>query len=277
MTKGDKMKNLIVASLVICAAIGNTAIAYADDDEMGTRNWKDWDVTIGIGAEYEQVSPGIDKYESEVQPYVDIEYKDIYFIKSQYGIGAYFLKLDEDKDAMDLEIGFAIGYDFGREETDAQKELDGLGDVKGSAEAVMFVETEIGPTELEFELAKGLGSKGHNGIHGEFEAGLDGMVTRNIFLSAGAFLTYGNSKYLQSYYGITAEQASNSSTYSATYKPGSGLESYGVGFDAQYMLNKNWSLFGMTEYTRLAGDAKDSPIAKDDSFFSSTLGVSYTF
>lgn len=94
------MKKLMVASFAAFTMSGSAA-AYAEElgwrnssyehgeEEMGTRNWKDWDVTIGIGGEYGPVSPGVDKTELDALPYVDIEYKDRYFLNFERGLGAY--------------------------------------------------------------------------------------------------------------------------------------------------------------------------------------------
>lgn len=264
---------MIIKRLALGACLLPLTISPAIAQEMGTKNWKDWDVTIGVGAEYEPVSPGIDESEVGVLPYVDIEYKDRFFIKSERGIGAYVLRSQDDPE---YGVGFAIGYDEGREESDARKQLDGLGDIDGSAEAIIFAEGELSPVELELELAQGLGSDGHDGFRAEFSAGVDGMVTDRLYLGAGPFITYGDEQYIESYYGVTSQQADRSATYSQ-YDTDGGFESFGIEANARFMLTQNWSVLGFAEYTRLLGDAKDSPIVDDEGFFSAGTAIAYTF
>lgn len=241
--------------------------------EPGTRKWEDWDVTIGAGAIYGPVSPGIDKYEVTPIPYVDIEYLDRFFIKTQRGIGAYALRA-ENKD--DYGLGFALGYDPGRKEEDARDELNGLGDVDGSLEAILFAEGEIGPVDLELELAKGLGEDGHDGFRARLSAGVDTMLGDSVLIGAGPFITYGDDQYVESYYGVSAEQAARSTKFGRFDAEG-GIESFGVEASAVYLIDRNWSISTFAEYARLAGDAKESPIVEKEGFISFGTAIAYTF
>ncbi len=241
--------------------------------EMGTRNWTDRNITIGLGTAYEPVSPGVDEYEFELLPFVDIEYLDRFFLKSERGLGAYVLR---SQGGPEYGFGFAIGYDAGREESDARRELDGLGDIDPSAEAIFFAEGELGPVELELELAQGLGSDGHGGFRGEVSAGIEAPAFDRLVLGAGPFLTFADSQYMGSYYGVTSGQAARSSRFER-YDADGGLESYGIEATARVKLTQNWSLIGFAAYTRLAGDAKDSPIVENEGFFSGGAIVAYTF
>lgn len=281
------MKKLMIASLAACTIAACTILgsttAYAEErgwgnssyeqgeEEMGTRNWKDWDVTVGIGGEYGPVSPGVDKTEFEPSPYVDIEYKDRYFLNFERGLGAYLLRSEDEPE---FALGLAVGYAEGREESDARAELDGLGDIDGAAEVVLFAEGEIGFVEVELEVAKAV--DGHDGLTAELSAGVDAPVTDRLFVGVAPFITYADKKYTQSFYGVSASQAANSATYSQ-YDAGGGFENYGVELEANYKITQNWSAIASASYTRLLGDAKDSPIVDNEGFFSAAVGLAYTF
>lgn len=276
------MKKPTIASLAACAVLGSTA-AYAEEygwgdsssehgeEEMGTRNWKDWDVAVGIGGEYAPVSPGVDKTEVDALPYVDIEYKDRYFLNFERGLGTYLLR---SEDGPEYALGIAVGYAEGRDESDARAELDGLGDIDGAAEVVLFAESEIGFIEVELELAKALG--GHDGLTAELSAGVDAPVTDRLFVGVAPFITYADEKYTQSFYGVSASQAANSATYSR-YDAGGGFENYGVELEENYQITQNWSATTSVSYTRLLGDAKDSPIVDNKGFFSAGVGLAFRF
>jgi outer membrane protein len=278
------MKKLFIASLATCTLLGSALPALAtsnifqnshtkEAEGMGTRDWKDWDVTVGLGAEYEPVSPGIDETEVSPIPYVDIEYKERFFLKTQRGLGAYVLRSMEDPG---YGMGVAVSYDQGRDESDAPKQLEGLGDIDASPEAIVFFEGEAGPIELELELAQGLTSDGHNGFRAEFSAEVDAMVTERLFLGAGPFISYADEQYTESYYGITSKQAARSATYNQ-YDVSGGFESVGIEASGRYMVTRNWSVLGIAEYTQLMGDAKDSPIVDEEGFFSVGAAVAYSF
>lgn len=276
------MKKLMIASLAACTILGSTA-AYAEErgwgnssyeqgeEEMGTRNWKDWDVTVGIGGEYGPVSPGVDKTEFDALPYVDIEYKDRYFLNFERGLGAYLLRSEDEPE---YALGVAVGYAEGRDESDARAELDGLGDIDGAAEVVLFAEGEIGFVEVELEVAKAFG--GHDGLTAELSVGVDAPVTDRLSVGVATFITYADENYTQSFYGVSASQAANSATYSQ-YDADGGFENYGVELEADYKITQNWSAMISASYTRLLGDAKDSPIVDNEGFFSAGVGLAYTF
>lgn len=276
------MKKLMIALLAACTILGSTA-AYAEErgwrnasyeqgeEEMGTRNWKNWDVTVGISGEYGPVSPGVDKTEFDALPYVDIEYKDRYFLNFERGLGAYLLRSEDEPE---YAFGVAVGYAEGRDESDARTELDGLGDIDWAAEVVLFAEGEIGFVEVELEVAKAVG--GHDGLTAEFSAGVDAPVTDRLFVGVAPFITYADGKYTQSFYGVSASQAANSATYSQ-YDADGGFENYGVELEANYKITQNWSAITSASYTRLLGDAKDSPIVDNEGFFSVGVGLVYTF
>lgn len=279
-----RVKTLALATALVTAAMMplQSTVEAQDSDpeggpeskrEMGTRNWTDWNITIGLGTAYEPVSPGVDEEEFEILPFVDIEYLDRFFLKSERGLGAYVLR---SRDGPEYGFGFAIGYDAGREESDARRELDGLGDIDPSAEAIFFAEGEVGPVELELELAQGLGSDGHGGFRGEVSAGIEAPVFDRLTLGAGPFLTFADSQYMGSYYGVTSGQAARSNRFER-YDADGGLESYGIEATARVRLTQNWSLIGFAAYTRLAGDARDSPIVENEGFFSGGAIVAYTF
>ena len=59
-----------------------------------------------------------------------------------------------------------------------------------------------------------------------------------------------------------------------------GFKSVAIGMDAVWMFSENWMLTGTLAYTRLIGDAADSPLVKDKGSANQTeflLGVGYTF
>ena len=266
------MKAQLLVFAITSFLLGSAA-NVSSQEKKGTPKWEDWDITIGLEVQYEPISPGMDETKLVRMPYLDIEYKNRYFIKSDIGIGAFLVPSDVGRDYL---VGVAVGYDDGRKEADAPTLLEGLGSIDGSAEAIIFGEKELGPVIFELEFAKGLSSSGHNGFRADLSAAVESMVTERLGLRVGPFITYGDGKYIESYYGITAEQADRSAIYKE-YKTSGGFESYGLEVNAFFKLSQNWSLICSGDYTRLLGDAKDSPIVKNPGFFDVTTAIVYTF
>ena len=78
---------------------------------------------------------------------------------------------------------------------------------------------------------------------------------------------------MQSYFGVSAEQAANSGL--SRYEAKSGIKDIGLGLGLDYTPYRNWSVTGGYGYSRLQGDAADSPIVQQRNQHRLYGGVSY--
>jgi outer membrane protein len=86
-------------------------------------------------------------------------------------------------------------------------------------------------------------------------------VTLPLTLSIGATVTYGSSDYMQTYFGVDSDNAARSGL--SQFSAGSGLRDVRIPVMAIYSLSPNWHLSGGLVYSRLLGDASDSPVVDD--------------
>ena len=265
------MRKTWIASIALQAAFG-ASIALAEN-APNTQDDGDWDVSVGGGVVVGPVSPGIDAYQASPVPGFEIVYQDRVFLSARQGLGFYFFN---GNNSLDLTAGAAIGYDFGRDEEDAETELDGLGDIDGSAELKLFAEKKFGPFAIGGELAQGLSDDGHNGLRGEVDASFNTRLAETTFVSVGPFVTFGDEEYLQSYYGVTAAQAARSTRFTQNEQE-AGFESVGLKTSVRYGFADNWSLMGSAQYQHLIGDVADSPIVENEGNVSGSLFLIYTF
>jgi outer membrane protein len=103
-------------------------------------------------------------------------------------------------------------------------------------------------------------------------------VTRPLTLSAGATVTYGSSDYMQTYFGVDSDNATRSGLIQ--FSADDGLRDVRVPLLAIFSLSPNWHLSGGLVYSRLMGDAADSPVvdargSKNQLF--AGLGVAYAW
>ncbi len=95
-------------------------------------------------------------------------------------------------------------------------------------------------------------------------------------LDTGA--TYATDDYMQTYFGIDAVDAGRSGL--PVFDADAGFKDVGVGATLSYNFSERWGAFGRVAYTRLIGDAADSPVVDDegsaDQFFAG-LAISYRF
>lgn len=226
-----------------------------------------WDVSIGAGGLYKSEYPGSDEYEFIPIPYIDITYADRVFLNPYQGLGVYALNEKPYK------LGAAIGYDFGRDEGDDSR-LNGLGDVDATAEAVLFGSVAFEPFELGAEIRHDL-LEGHEGTTAEVSADFKHNWNRQTFLSLGPSLTWASDDYMNSYFGVNATQAARSQFNQ--FDAEGGLSETGLGGTLVHMLDENWFVTGVAEYSHLLGDAADSPISENDHDILTGAFVGYRF
>jgi outer membrane scaffolding protein for murein synthesis (MipA/OmpV family) len=225
---------------------------------------RDWKVTVGGGAIYLPEYEGSDKF--EVKPFP--------IFSAQFGDN---VQVDVTGVTVDLYrwegFRFAVrgGYETGRKESDSDY-LRGLGDIDPGGVVGGVVSYETGPFEVYAALNKTFG--GSEGLTGTFGAKASHRFERFIF-SADVSGTWADSKYMESYFGITSAQASSSGL--PQYTAGAGIKRLDVRASVTYMLTDNWLLTGAAGAGFLMGDAKDSPIVKDDVQPFAMLGMGYRF
>ena len=119
---------------------------------------------------------------------------------------------------------------------------------------------------------------GANGIIADFSADAVVHPATRWTLTAGPRISVANTDFMNSYYGITAAEASR--TGLAAFKASGGLRSYGAGTSARYQITDDMTALGFVEYQKLAGSAGDSPLIDDRGStdqFTVGLGLKYQF
>lgn len=265
-----------VAAGLLMAIVALPGIASAADD---------WEFVIGGGLGYGSKYEGSDEMEAMFLPVAGITWKDTVYLSTEDGLGAVVY------DDNNFTVNVNFNYDWGRDESDSS-DLNGLGDVDGAATANLSLEYDIGPVTPFIELTRHLG--GTNGLEASF--GVDTMIPLSALTGQGsgsgamgsddegangpAFLaglssTWSDDKYMKNYFGVNSTQSARSGLQQYTAK--SGLKSVTAELGFLYPVNENWEVMTMIEYSRLIGDAADSPISKDDGVVFGGLTVSYKF
>jgi outer membrane protein len=147
-------------------------------------------------------------------------------------------------------------------EASQNAELTGLSDIDASAELGLGVGYTGGFYRAFADVRYGV--VGHEGVAGEVGADLFWSASDDLVLSAGPRVQFGNDRFSNTYFGVTAAESGPSGL--AAYTAGGGIYGAGVEVGATYRLNADWGLQGSATWTRLQGSAKDSPIvAQGDS------------
>jgi outer membrane scaffolding protein for murein synthesis (MipA/OmpV family) len=224
----------------------------------------DWKVTIGAGAIYMPEYEGSDKFDVNPFPIFSAEFGE----RVSVDITGVTVDLYE---ANGFRIGVKGGYEMGRKEDDSDY-LRGLGDIDAGGVIGGIVSYEVGPFQAYAKLDKTIG--GSDGLTGTVGAKASYKYERFIF-SADVSGTWADDKHMESYFGITSAQSASSGL--AQYDAGAGVKRVDVKASITYMMTENWLVSGAAGAGFLMGDAKDSPIVKDDVQPFAMLGVAYRF
>jgi outer membrane protein len=224
----------------------------------------EWKVTVGAGAIYMPEYEGSDRFDINPFPIISAEFGD----RVSVDITGVTVNLYE---ANGFKIGVTGGYDMGRKEDDSDY-LRGLGDIDAGGVVGGIVSYEFGAFEAYAKLDKTIG--GSDGLTGTVGAKVSYQYERFI-LSADLSGTWADDNHMQSYFGITGDQSANSGL--AQYDAKAGIKRVDLTASITYMITENWLATGAAGAGFLTGDAKDSPVVRDDVQPFAMLGIAYRF
>ncbi|WBU62918.1 MipA/OmpV family protein [Paracoccus aerodenitrificans] len=242
----------IVLPLIVAASVATPTLAQSFDDATVVNRRQSVSLDVGLGAAVKPTYPGSD--ETDVVPW---------FILRN-------LEINDSTGREQQGFSFApnLGY-IGERDEDDDDRLLGLDDIDPAYEVGVRVSYHSGPMRSYLTLRKGFG--GHEGLTGEFGTEYRIDASDRLTLWAGLEAGYGDDEFNDTYFGISATDASFSD-YSE-YSPGGGINSASAKLEARYDLTPKTALLGEVKYTRIIGDAADSPITLDEDQPSVRLGI----
>lgn len=259
-----------VATFCAAVAAGTmmARIAVAEDHPPA-----EWSFTLGAGALYTPDYEGSNDYKVRPVPLVELSWRDRVRLTTRGGVGVFATPVKIDR----LRVDLGVRYDFGRDESDNDA-LKGLGDLKGGAVAVVRLGYEAGPVGLGLEVARDL-SGDREGLQATVEAeyGIGLFDGRGRF-SVTPHVTWADDKYMGNTFGITAAQAARSTRRYARYDAAAGFKDAGVSVSLGYRVTDSIMAMGRLNYSRLLGDAANSPLVKregSEDQGTALLGLSY--
>ncbi|WP_332855551.1 MipA/OmpV family protein [Duganella sp. S19_KUP01_CR8] len=182
-----------------------------------------------------------------------------------------------------LSYSAALGYRGERKEKNEKgvfgntgsAELKGMGDIKGSASAMLSLGYKpVSMLELNVSADVPL-SQRENGKN--FHAGVTAQLldAPNDQLSLSAAAGFADSKYAQTYYGVTAKQATTSNF--KAYQAKSGLYEANLMLSWQHKIDQKWSVTTMLGANHLLREASRSPLTQRKTSPTGAVYVSYAY
>jgi len=239
--------------------VQSTAAATNEGSRVSDPFSDEWKVQLGAGVINAARYPGSRDDSTHGVPILSISY-DRYFIGgvpggggAPAGIGAYLARTEHW--AIGLDVG---GGGFKPRRASDDPILRGWGDIPGTVRGGMFASYN-----MDWLSAHGsISVAGHNeGVVASLGVDAKYHATQSLTLSIGPQVTWGNSQYAMTFFGLDAAQSEIAGI--APYRARSGINSVGGSASASYLLTRHWSLAAHVSYGRLQGDAANSPVTAD--------------
>lgn len=230
-----------------------------------------WRIRVGPSAAYQPRYDGSDRYHAVAGPSIDIRYRDRFFLSTGEGIGMNVLT------GPNWRVGFGAAYDLGRRAADDLGHLNGMGNINPAPSLRLLGEYAISksfPLVFRADLRRNFG--GDNGWIGDVGAYLPMPGSSEKFSwFAGPTMTIADSRYMNSWFGVNAQQSARSGY--RRYDASAGIRSVGFGVSASLTLNKRWILTADGAFQQLVGAAAHSPITQTRASGVFDLSLNYQF
>ena len=117
---------------------------------------------------------------------------------------------------------------------------------------------------------------GHGGgVLADANVSHEWRLTPHLRGHAGVGITAADSRYMRSYFGVSAVESARSGH--AIYSPGAGLRDVGASFGLRADLGPRWVGYANASALRLLGPALDSPLTRGRFGWSTSAGLAWRF
>lgn len=227
----------------------------------------EWRVTAGAGVGVLPDYVGADSYRALPLPFVDAR-KGRFFASVLEGVGWEVFRSEH------WRVAPAVSYAGGRDDEGALSDFD---QVDGGAMAGILITWRDGPWVVDADLGAPV-SGDLEGWRARGNLLYRSPVGERWSFAAGPGVSWASEDWNEVLFQVSPEDSARSGI--ATYQPdGDYLDAHFSG-RLSYRLSHRWSVSLMARYTRLLGDAADSPIVDDEGdahqWFGGAL-VSYRF
>jgi outer membrane scaffolding protein for murein synthesis (MipA/OmpV family) len=266
-----------LATVLACAFAASHAMAY---DEVSSGIAANAGGFLGLGATYRPDYEGSDNYEAKISAFGRYNMESGRYISLGGTSGserAARLKMNILTRETPWEVGPVLQYRFKRGGDVENNKVSNMQSVPNEQEAGGFVGYHAGDLFLSMT--------GVYDIAGESDGTLfyfNGLyrlpVNDHFEMGIGAHTTWASNNYMETYFGVSGPNATNSGL--PKYNAGSGLKDAGVGLTGHYKFTKTWGMIGNVSYTRMLNDAEDSPLVKkvgDENQYTAIVALTYNF
>ncbi|MFW2588577.1 MipA/OmpV family protein [Sagittula sp. SSi028] len=157
------------------------------------------------------------------------------------------------------ELGFGFGPSFrylAERDADEYDRLEGIDDVDAALELGGRISYRWDNVEVWGAVRKGV--TGHDGVVGDIGSDMIRTYGQNTEVRFGPRLAFADEEYMDTYFNVPAGASL------AEYNGDGGLYKAGLEMTVRHDFNDAWAVEGSLGWTRLVGDAGDSPVVENE-------------
>ncbi|AIY43329.1 Outer membrane protein V [Collimonas arenae] len=264
-----------IIAVTVCGVLTSRVAMAQQVTPASSKSWlQDTQITIGLGAGAMARYAGSDEYRAVPVPVLNIVSPSGFFFDAMQGAGYRY-------DISDMFFATAaIGYDAGRKDSNdglqpGSAKLKGMGEIKGSVLANLEGGIKLGRIgALSVSVSQPVTNRDHGLTYkAQLSSTVLDLAKDKVSVSGAA--VFGDAKYNQTFFGVTALQSSNSGYRQYTAK--SGLNAMTASVVWTHSFNKTWSVSTMLGATHYMQKAADSPLVLAKTNYSGFTTVNYSF
>lgn len=268
----NRLRPRLSAPSGIALAFSTVAFLGAADAEQPSDS--KFDITAGLGAAMRPTYLGSDRYRVSPIPLVSLRWNDM------VALGPEGLRIYWHHEAFTAGVG--LTYDGGRDEKDSNSlgfgngdsRLKGMGKINAAVGYQAFIAYKLGMVELSSSMTKYEGSQ-NDGMRGRFGASVPLHLTRGFMVKPHVEAQWANDSYMQTFFGVSAQQATTSRF--AQFNAKSGVYDVTGGLTFNYAFDRHWFAMSDVSASILTGDARNSPLTYSKTGVTAITGIGYRF
>ena len=233
---------LLIVLFVACSIVVATSIALSADISIGGG--------IGLVPDYE----GSDDYELVPIPFVNVIWENGMFFNLE-GLTAKANLIPSNF----WRLGLIANYRPKRSHVENDK-VDRLENVEPALEVGPFAGIQYKNWNVSVEVTTDV-AEGHDGTLFAVRSGYNWVTSENLTILFDASATYASNDYMASYFSIDLLDSLRSGL--PQYHAAGGFKDINFRLGLAYGITDRWSARAIASYTRLVGDAEDSPAVDD--------------
>lgn len=171
-------------------------------------------------------------------------------------------------------ISLGLRLDSGRQDSSSPA-LAGMGNIKRTVRARASAIWNFEP-QWELRVAWTIDAFGRGGGNlVETKLQHDWPISSDLYLTSGVTVALGGPTYMQTYFGVTPEQAARSGY--PVYEPDTSLRDLALFTSLRWDFSDDWVGTAGIGWTRMLGDAARSPLTQRRDAWSASAGIGWRF